>query len=63
MTCPICHKSSTPDFKPFCSKRCANVDLNGWLSDKYAIPSENPPEDEELEMLIEALESQANTQH
>ena len=36
--CPICGKPSAAEFKPFCSKRCADVDLNRWLSGIYAIP-------------------------
>lgn len=36
--CPICGKPATPAFKPFCSKRCADVDLQRWLSGRYAIP-------------------------
>lgn len=36
--CPICSKLSTPEYYPFCSERCANVDLNRWLSEGYSIP-------------------------
>ncbi len=36
--CPICGKPAAPAFKPFCSKRCADVDLQRWLSGRYAIP-------------------------
>jgi endogenous inhibitor of DNA gyrase (YacG/DUF329 family) len=36
--CPTCRKPAEPAFKPFCSKRCADVDLNRWLSGVYAIP-------------------------
>ena len=36
--CPICGKPAVPDFKPFCSRRCADVDLQRWLSGRYAIP-------------------------
>ena len=44
--CPICGKPSLPDYKPFCSKRCADVDLNRWLSGTYAIPVvESEPDD------------------
>jgi endogenous inhibitor of DNA gyrase (YacG/DUF329 family) len=38
-TCPICGKPSVEAFKPFCSKRCADVDLNRWLSGNYVIPA------------------------
>ena len=38
-SCPICGKPAVEAFKPFCSKRCANIDLNRWLSDGYVIPA------------------------
>jgi len=36
--CPICGKATDRAFKPFCSKRCADIDLNRWLSGVYAVP-------------------------
>lgn len=36
--CPICSKPSARDTYPFCSARCADADLNSWLSGGYAIP-------------------------
>jgi endogenous inhibitor of DNA gyrase (YacG/DUF329 family) len=36
--CPICGRPSARAAYPFCSKRCADVDLNRWLSGSYAIP-------------------------
>ncbi|MGH6771212.1 MAG: DNA gyrase inhibitor YacG [Xanthobacteraceae bacterium] len=36
--CAICNKPVVEAFRPFCSKRCADVDLNRWLSGVYAIP-------------------------
>lgn len=37
--CPICKKNpAEPAFRPFCSKRCADVDLGRWLTGGYAIP-------------------------
>jgi uncharacterized protein len=36
--CPICHRPSTADMRPFCSKRCADVDLHRWLSEAYRVP-------------------------
>jgi endogenous inhibitor of DNA gyrase (YacG/DUF329 family) len=47
-SCPICGKPVEPEFKPFCSKRCADVDLNRWLSGVYAVPAEGD-EDEDGE--------------
>jgi endogenous inhibitor of DNA gyrase (YacG/DUF329 family) len=45
--CPICGKPSVEKYRPFCSKRCADVDLARWLGGVYVIPGE--PEDEEAE--------------
>ncbi len=36
--CPICGKPSAPEFRPFCTRRCADVDLHRWLGGVYAIP-------------------------
>lgn len=35
--CPICGKPAVEEFKPFCSRRCADVDLNRWLTGAYVI--------------------------
>jgi endogenous inhibitor of DNA gyrase (YacG/DUF329 family) len=37
-TCPICGKPTDVSIRPFCSKRCADIDLNRWLSGVYAVP-------------------------
>jgi endogenous inhibitor of DNA gyrase (YacG/DUF329 family) len=45
--CPICGGLAVGAFHPFCSKRCADVDLNRWLSGVYAIPAvEEEPSEE-----------------
>ena len=36
--CPICRKPAADAYRPFCSKRCADVDLNRWFSGAYAVP-------------------------
>jgi endogenous inhibitor of DNA gyrase (YacG/DUF329 family) len=36
--CSICGKPVDVAFKPFCSKRCADIDLNRWLTGVYAVP-------------------------
>jgi endogenous inhibitor of DNA gyrase (YacG/DUF329 family) len=38
--CPICRKPAQPDYSPFCSRRCADVDLQRWLTGAYVIPGE-----------------------
>jgi len=45
-SCPICGKPVDDTFKPFCSKRCADIDLNRWLSGVYAVPAKDD-EDED----------------
>lgn len=44
--CPICGKPSVRTAYPFCSKRCADIDLHRWLSGSYAIPVVENDEDE-----------------
>jgi hypothetical protein len=44
--CPICGKPSAVKFRPFCSSRCADVDLHRWLQGSYSIEG-NEEEDEE----------------
>ena len=49
MRCPICRRPAAPQYRPFCSRRCADVDLGRWLTGGYAIPAEDeaPPADSE----------------
>lgn len=42
MSCPICKKDTDTRFRPFCSKRCADLDLAKWFSGAYAVPSNDP---------------------
>ncbi|MFZ5961940.1 DNA gyrase inhibitor YacG [Thalassococcus sp. BH17M4-6] len=58
MSCPICDKDTLPAYRPFCSKRCADIDLAKWLSGSYAIPSEDP---EDLEEAMNAALNAAET--
>lgn len=44
--CPICSKPAEDKYRPFCSKRCADIDLGRWLNGSYAIPGA-PAEEEE----------------
>ena len=53
MTCPICQKPTEKAFRPFCSKRCADVDLGKWFGGGYAIPSAEPDDAEELEIKLQ----------
>jgi endogenous inhibitor of DNA gyrase (YacG/DUF329 family) len=42
--CPICGKPESEKFRPFCGRRCADVDLNRWLSDVYVVPATADPD-------------------
>jgi endogenous inhibitor of DNA gyrase (YacG/DUF329 family) len=45
--CPICGKPADAQFRPFCSQRCRDVDLNRWLSGVYAVPVTADEEEDE----------------
>jgi len=45
--CPICGAPTEQQYRPFCSRRCPDVDLSRWLRGAYAIPVE--PDDEDGE--------------
>ena len=38
--CPTCGKPANHDCRPFCSKRCADLDLGRWLGEAYRVPGE-----------------------
>ena len=48
--CPICGKPADAKFEPFCSKRCADIDLGRWFKEDYRVetneaPGERDPEE------------------
>ncbi len=47
--CPLCKKPTVPEFRPFCSKRCADIDLARWFRGDYRIEGEETKVDEEEE--------------
>lgn len=56
--CPICGvQTDNEKYRPFCSKRCADVDLGRWFSGSYAVPAENLDEND-----YEELEKELNFQ-
>lgn len=46
--CPICGKPVEKTFRPFCSKRCSDVDLQRWLSDRYVVAGSDDDEETPL---------------
>jgi uncharacterized protein len=45
--CPICSRPRTPQYRPFCSRRCADVDLHRWLNGGYVLPGREEAEEEQ----------------
>ncbi len=60
MACPMCEKDTDPKYRPFCSKRCADLDLGKWLTGSYAIQSAAEDDDEDL---AQALAEDARKPH
>ena len=61
-TCPLCQQPAEAVHRPFCSRRCAQLDLGKWLTGDYAIPSLEAMDDSDMETLLAAHESQQATQ-
>jgi endogenous inhibitor of DNA gyrase (YacG/DUF329 family) len=45
--CPVCGAPAAAAHRPFCSERCAEVDLGRWLKGTYRIPTEEAPSEGE----------------
>ena len=60
--CPLCQQLAEAPHTPFCSPRCAQLDLGKWLTGDYAIPSHETMENSYVETLPAAHESQQATQ-
>jgi uncharacterized protein len=43
--CSICGKPTVARYRPFCSGRCAQIDLGRWLKESYRVETEEPPDD------------------
>ncbi len=43
--CPVCGKPADTKHRPFCSKRCADIDLGRWLKEGYRVPTDETPDD------------------
>lgn len=46
--CPMCRKLVVKEFRPFCSKHCADLDLSRWLNGVYAVPAREEDEGDEF---------------
>ena len=57
-TCPLCQQPAKALYRPFCSRRCAQLDLGKWLTGDYRVPAHEAMEDNDVEMLLAAHKSQ-----
>lgn len=60
MACPICKQASTKEYRPFCSKRCADIDLGRWMNGSYAVPSEREFDPEEVAKALDEASEENN---
>ena len=58
--CPICRAPVVHDFRPFCSRRCTDVDLNRWFTGVYSVPVVDL-DDEDLDRLMAGEAGGGNT--
>jgi uncharacterized protein len=45
--CALCEKPVDDKYRPFCSRRCADVDLGRWLKEGYRVETDEAPGEEE----------------
>lgn len=60
MACPICDRVVVDKFKPFCSGRCADIDLSKWLSGFYAAPSIEPEDEDQIDYLLSEAQNKTH---
>jgi uncharacterized protein len=41
--CPVCKKPAIEKYRPFCSSRCADIDLGKWLGERYRVETDDKP--------------------
>jgi uncharacterized protein len=64
MGCPICDNDAVAKYRPFCSGRCADIDLGRWFNGAYAVASQSEDDVEELAGgLAEAHEKKITQPH
>ena len=61
-TCPLCQQPTVAPHAPFCSRRCAQLDLGKWLTGDYVIPAYEAMDESDFESLLAAHEAQQNDQ-
>ena len=61
--CTTCGKPVVQAYRPFCSKRCADVDLSRWLGGSYAIPAVEPPDERDMAAAIREQDTDPGKLH
>lgn len=61
MKCPMCSKPTLDEARPFCSKRCADLDLARWFNGSYAVASTDPDDFDALEQALDEAERDPQT--
>ena len=56
--CPMCEEQTQQAYRPFCSRRCADLDLARWFNGSYAVPSRDP---EDIEAAADAAAAVQST--
>jgi endogenous inhibitor of DNA gyrase (YacG/DUF329 family) len=54
--CAMCGKPAVEKFAPFCSSRCATLDLGRWLGEGYRVPAKEEEPDEDFRISVEKRE-------
>lgn len=53
MTCPVCRDETDKKYRPFCSKKCADIDLGRWFNGTYATPAQDNEDISEAQAELE----------
>jgi endogenous inhibitor of DNA gyrase (YacG/DUF329 family) len=59
----MCSKPTAQDARPFCSKRCADLDLARWFNGSYAVPSTDPDDLDALEQAMDEVDRDPQSQN
>ena len=59
--CPTCDADATNETRPFCSKRCADIDLGRWFQGAYAIPAVDAADDSIIDAELAASDKRRQT--
>lgn len=57
--CPICGNPTISTYKPFCSKKCADIDLGRWLKGSYIMHTDEAPTDDEYVQSMQNLTAES----